>query len=73
MKRGDTCLVSFDPTAGDEQSGCRPVLVVSPAELNEATTLPLILPLILPITNGSEFARRLGFAEHGAQGVGVHG
>ena len=69
MKRGDTCLVSFDPTAGHGQSGCRPVLVVSPAELNEATTLPLILP----ITNGSEFARRLGFVEHGAQGVGVRG
>ena len=60
MKRGDTCLVSFDPTAGHEQSGCRPVLVVSPAEFNEATKLPLILP----ITNGSEFARRLGFAVH---------
>jgi len=33
---------------------------VSPAEFNEATKLPVILP----ITNGSEFARRLGFAVH---------
>ncbi len=58
MKRGDIYLVSLDPTAGHEQSGSRPVLVVSPAEFNEATKLPVILP----ITNGGEFAHRLGFA-----------
>jgi mRNA interferase ChpB len=58
MKRGDIYLVSLDPTAGHEQSGSRPVLVVSPVEFNNATKLPVILP----ITNGSEFARRLGFA-----------
>ncbi len=58
MKRGDIYLVSLDPTAGHEQRGSRPVLVVSPAEFNEVTKLPVILP----ITNGSEFARRLGFA-----------
>ena len=51
-------MVSLDPTAGHEQSGNRPVLVVSPAEFNEATKLPVILP----ITNGGDFARRLGFA-----------
>ena len=58
MKRGDIYLVSLDPTAGHEQSGSRPVLVVSPDEFNEATKLPVILP----ITNGGDFARRLGFA-----------
>ncbi len=58
MKRGDIYLVSLDPTAGHEQSGSRPVLVVSPAEFNYATRLPVILP----ITSGGEFARRLGFA-----------
>lgn len=58
MRRGDIYLVSLDPTAGHEQSGSRPVLVVSPGEFNEATKLPVILP----ITNGGEFARRLGFA-----------
>jgi mRNA interferase ChpB len=58
LKRGDIYLVSLDPTAGHEQSGSRPVLIVSPAEFNEATKLPVILP----ITNGGEFARRLGFA-----------
>lgn len=51
-------MVSLDPTTGHEQNGSRPVLVVSPAEFNEATKLPVILP----ITNGGDFARRLGFA-----------
>ncbi len=58
MKRGDIYMVSLDPTAGHEQSGSRPVLVVSPTEFNAATKLPVVLP----ITSGGEFARRLGFA-----------
>ncbi len=58
MRRGDIYMVSLDPTTGHEQYGSRPVLVVSPAEFNEATKLPVILP----ITSGGDFARRLGFA-----------
>lgn len=58
MRRGDIYLVSLDPTEGREQRGSRPVLVVSPAEFNEATRLPVICP----ITSGGEFARRIGFA-----------
>ena len=58
MRRGDIYLVSLDPTEGREQRGSRPVLVVSPAEFNEATKLPVICP----ITNGGDFARRIGFA-----------
>ena len=58
MKRGDIYLVSLDPTAGREQRGHRPVLVVSPIEFNQANQLPVVLP----ITNGGEFARRIGFA-----------
>jgi mRNA interferase ChpB len=58
MKRGDIYLVSLDPTAGREQRGVRPVLIVSPAEFNAATKLPVVLP----ITSGGEFARRIGFA-----------
>jgi mRNA interferase ChpB len=58
MRRGDIYMVSLDPTTGHDQSGSRPVLVVSAAEFNEATKLPVILP----ITNGGDFARRLGFA-----------
>lgn len=58
MKRGDIYLVSLDPTEGREQRGSRPVLLVSPTEFNEATRLPVVLP----ITSGGDFARRLGFA-----------
>lgn len=58
MRRGDIYLVSLDPTEGREQRGSRPVLVVSPTEFNEVTKLPVVLP----ITSGGEFARRLGFA-----------
>ncbi len=58
MKRGDIYLVAPDPTTEREQRGHRPVLVISPTEFNEATKLPVILP----ITNGGEFARRIGFA-----------
>jgi mRNA interferase ChpB len=58
MKRGDIYLVTLDPTEGREQLGYRPVLVVSPAEFNEATKLPIILP----ITKGGEFAKGIGFA-----------
>lgn len=58
MKRGDIYLVSLDPTLGHEQSGSRPVLVVSPAAFNTATQLPVVLP----ITSGGDFARRIGFA-----------
>jgi mRNA interferase ChpB len=58
MKRGDIYLVSLDLTEGREQRGSRPVLVVSPTEFNEATKLPVICP----ITNGGDFARRLRFA-----------
>lgn len=58
MKRGDIYFVELDPTAGREQRGHRPVLIVSPEAFNAATELPVILP----ITNGGEFARRIGFA-----------
>lgn len=58
MKRGDIYLVSLDPTLEHEQRGHRPVLVISPTEFNDATKLPVILP----ITSGGEFARRIGFA-----------
>lgn len=58
MRRGDIYLVSLDPTEGREQRGSRPVLIVSPDEFNEATRLPVVCP----ITNGGEFARRIGFA-----------
>ena len=58
MKRGDIYRVSLDPTKGREQQGDRPVLIVSPTAFNQATQLPIICP----ITNGGDFARRIGFA-----------
>jgi mRNA interferase ChpB len=69
MKRGDIYLVALDPTEGREQRGYRPVLVVSPDEFNEVTKLPVILP----ITTGGDFAKRIGFAVpiSGIQTTGV--
>jgi mRNA interferase ChpB len=58
LKRGDIYMVSLNPTQGREQQGHRPVLIVSPSEFNAATRFPVVLP----ITNGGDFARRIGFA-----------
>jgi mRNA interferase ChpB len=58
MERGDIYLVSLDPTAGHEQQGKRPVLVVSPGKFNRLTGVPVVLP----ITSGGRFARMAGFA-----------
>ena len=58
MNRGDIYCVSLDPAAGHEQSGARPVLIVTPAAFNAVTGLPVVLP----ITDQGGFARRTGFA-----------
>ena len=58
MNRGDIWLVSLDPTAGHEQQGTRPLLIVSPAPFNELTQTPVVLP----ITTCGSFGRRRGFA-----------
>jgi mRNA-degrading endonuclease toxin of MazEF toxin-antitoxin module len=58
MERGDIFFVSLDPTQGHEQQGHRPVLVVSPGAFNRLTRVPIVLP----ITNGGNFARTAGFA-----------
>jgi mRNA interferase ChpB len=58
MERGDIYLVSLDPTAGHEQQGKRPVLVVSPGAFNRLTKTPVVLP----VTSGGSFARTAGFA-----------
>src|SRR5208282_2437321 len=58
MERGDIYLVSLDPTAGHEQQGRRPVLVISPGKFNRLTGVPVVLP----ITSGGSFARTAGFA-----------
>jgi len=58
MERGDIYIVSLDPTAGHEQQGHRPVLVISPAKFNRLTGVPVVLS----ITTGGGFARAAGFA-----------
>ena len=71
MERGDIYLVSLDPSAGHEQQGKRPVLVVSPVKFNRLTGVPIVLP----ITTGGSFARTAGFAVSlmgaGTQTIGV--
>lgn len=58
MRRGDVYMVDLEPPHGREQRGHRPVVIVSPDDFNRATSLPVILP----ITTGGDFARRIGFA-----------
>ena len=58
MERGDVWVVSLYTTAGHEQQGTRPVLIVSPGPFNKLTGTPIVLP----ITTGGGFARRAGFA-----------
>ena len=71
MQRGEIWLVNLDPTAGREQQGTRPVLIVSTAPFNRLTRTPVVLP----ITTGGSFARRRGFAvsldDAGSRTVGV--
>lgn len=57
MDRGEIWLVSLDPIAGHEQSGKRPVLIVSKASFNKLTRLPVVVP----VTSGGNFARTAGF------------
>jgi mRNA interferase ChpB len=57
MDRGEIWLVSLDPAAGHEQSGKRPVLIVSKASFNKLTRLPVVVP----VTSGGNFARTAGF------------
>ncbi|VTN10096.1 mRNA interferase PemK [Raoultella terrigena] len=45
MDRGEIWLVSLDPIAGHEQSGKRPVLIVSRASFNKLTRLPVVVPI----------------------------
>ncbi len=58
MIRGDIFFVSLEPTFGHEQRGSRPVLVVTTEAFNRRTAAPVILP----ITNGGDFARNIGLA-----------
>ena len=51
-KRGDIIRLDFDPSAGHEQQGTRPALVLSPEAFNAFG-----MALACPITRGGAFAR----------------
>ncbi len=57
MKRGEIWLVGLDPSEAREQTGRRPVLIVSPEPFNRVTKVPVVLP----IASGGKFARIAGF------------
>jgi mRNA interferase ChpB len=57
MERGDIFSVALDPKLGHEQSGHRPVLIISKAEFNRSG-----VALVCPITMGGNYARFAGFA-----------
>ncbi len=58
MRRGDIYMVRMDPAEGREQQGHRPVVVISPSQFNDVTKLPVVLP----VTTGGQFARRIGLS-----------
>lgn len=58
MKRGEIWLVALDPSEGQERKGRRPVLIVSPEPFNRVAKAPVVVP----ITDGGQFARTAGFA-----------
>ncbi len=44
-QRGDVVQARFDPTEGSEQSGVRPAIVLSPAQINRHSALVVLAPL----------------------------
>ena len=58
FERGDIVFVDLDPTAGSEQRGRRPVLVLTNVDYNTA----IGRALVAPITQGGNFARFGDFA-----------
>jgi len=51
-RRGDIVRLDFDPSAGHEQQGTRPALILSPEPFNRFG-----LALACPVTRGGAFAR----------------
>jgi mRNA interferase ChpB len=71
LRQGDIYITDLDPALGKEQQGIRPVLIVSGTRFNSVTKLPIVVP----ITNGGAFSRRINFAVlltgHGLKTTGV--
>jgi mRNA interferase MazF len=45
MRRGDIYLADLNPTQGSEQSGKRPVIIVSRDAINEHSPVVIVVPL----------------------------
>jgi mRNA interferase MazF len=45
MRRGDIYLADLNPTQGSEQSGRRPVIIVSRDAINEHSPVVIVVPL----------------------------
>lgn len=56
-RRGDIIRLDFDPSAGHEQQGTRPALVLSPEAFNRFG-----MALACPVTRGGAFARGQAWA-----------
>lgn len=53
MKRGDVYFARLNPAEGSEQSGVRPVIIVSRNAINQVS--PVIV--VIPVTNAVNIAR----------------
>lgn len=45
MLRGDVYLATLDPAQGSEQSGTRPVIIVSRDAINQSSSVVVVVPL----------------------------
>lgn len=45
MTRGDVCRANLNPARGSEQSGTRPVVIVSRDAINQSSPVVIIVPL----------------------------
>jgi len=45
MTRGDVCQADLNPTKGSEQSGIRPVVVVSRDAINRSSSVVIVVPV----------------------------
>lgn len=57
FERGDIVSVPLDPVVGHEQRGTRPALVLTTKAFNQLGDV-----LVIPITQGGDYARHAGFA-----------
>jgi mRNA interferase MazF len=67
MRRGDIYMADLNPTQGSEQSGTRPVIIVSRDAINEHSPVVIVVPL-----TGAEHKRKR-YPTHVLLNAGVGG